>query len=130
MQDPGNALTEDDAIATFLEHRLGRLHARQRLGIEADHEAQAFGHGLNFFHVENWYSIHSVIRSVLRVAGLYERGSRNAQNVQVRHNHVCFGRLPSAFDGFTILQISDMHADGSVKNLGQVACSSRSDRSG
>jgi len=111
MQDPGNAFTADEEIATFLQHRLGRLHARQRLGIEADHEAQAFGQGLNFFHVENWYSIHSVIRSVLRVAGLYERGSRNAQNVQVRHNHVCFGRLPSAFDGFTILQISDMHAD-------------------
>jgi hypothetical protein len=25
-----------------LEKRLGRLHARQRLGIEADHEAQVF----------------------------------------------------------------------------------------
>ena len=43
----------------FLERRLGRLHARQRLGIEAEHEAQAFGQGLNFFHIENWYSIHS-----------------------------------------------------------------------
>jgi len=111
MQGPGNALTEDDGIATFLEHRLGRLHARQRLGIEADHEAQAFGQGLNFFHVENWYSIHSVIRSVLTLAGLYERGGRNAQNVQIRHNHMSFGRLPSAFEGFKILQISDMHAD-------------------
>jgi len=111
MQDPGNALTEDDGTATFLERRLGRLHARQRLGIEADHEAQAFGQGLNFFHVENWYSIHSVIRSVLTLAGLYGRGGRNAQNVQVRHNHVSCGRLPSAFEGFKILQISDMHAD-------------------
>lgn len=111
MQGPGNALTEDDGIATFLEYRLGRLHARQRLGIEADHEAQAFGQGLNFFHVENWYSIHSVIRSVLTLAGLYGRGGRNAQDVQVRHNHVSFGRLPSAFEGFKILQISDMHAD-------------------
>ncbi len=111
MQGPGNALTEDDGIATFLEHRLGRLHARQRLGIEADHEAQAFGQGLNFFHVENWYSIHSVIRSGLTLAGLYGRGGRNAQNVQIRHNHVSFGRLPSAFEGFKVLQISDMHAD-------------------
>jgi hypothetical protein len=32
-----------------LEKRLGRLHARQRLGIEKDHEAQVFGQGLNFF---------------------------------------------------------------------------------
>jgi hypothetical protein len=26
--------------------RLGRLHARSRLGIEADHEAQVFGQGI------------------------------------------------------------------------------------
>ena len=32
-----------------LEKRLGRLHARQRLGIEKDHEAQIFDQGLNFF---------------------------------------------------------------------------------
>jgi predicted nucleic acid-binding protein len=31
-----------------LEQRLGRLHAKQRLGIEKDHEAQIFGQGINF----------------------------------------------------------------------------------
>lgn len=44
--------SDDDMLAT-LEKRLGRLHARQRLGIEKDHEAQIFGQGLNFFHLEN-----------------------------------------------------------------------------
>ena len=46
-----------EAVSSRLERRLGPLHARQRLGIEADHEAQAFGYGLNFFHIENWYSV-------------------------------------------------------------------------
>lgn len=32
-----------------LEKRLGRLHARLRFGIEADHEAQVFGQGINYF---------------------------------------------------------------------------------
>jgi hypothetical protein len=36
-----------------LEKRLGRPHARLRLGIEADHEAQVFGQGINYFHIEN-----------------------------------------------------------------------------
>ena len=36
-----------------LEKRLGRLHSRLRLGIEADHEAQVFGQGINYFHIEN-----------------------------------------------------------------------------
>lgn len=102
--------TEQEILA-FLEGRLGRLHARQRLGIEAEHEAQAFGQGLNFFHIENWYSVHSVIRSVLWIAGLYGRGRRNALDVQLRHNHVRSRRLPRGFDGYTILHISDMHAD-------------------
>ena len=44
----------DVAIANKLEQRLGRLHAKQRLGIEKDHEAQIFGQGISFFHIENW----------------------------------------------------------------------------
>ena len=32
--------------------RLGRLHAKLRLGIETDHEAQIFGQGINFFHID------------------------------------------------------------------------------
>jgi hypothetical protein len=37
-------------------------NAKQRLGIEKDHEAQIFGQGINFFHIENWYSIYLLIR--------------------------------------------------------------------
>ena len=44
-----------------LEERLGPLHARQRLEIERDHEAQVFGQGLTFFHLENWYSAPAII---------------------------------------------------------------------
>src|ERR1700681_1339208 len=102
-------------ILSDLEHRLGPLHANQRLGIETDHEAQAFGQGLNFFHVENWYSIHSVIRNVLRLTGLYGRGLRNAERVELRRNDIKLAQLPASFDGFSILHISDMHAD---MNLG------------
>jgi predicted MPP superfamily phosphohydrolase len=107
-------------ILSDLERRLGPLHARQRLGIETDHEAQVFGQGLNFFHVENWYSIHSVIRTALRLAGLYERGLRNAERVELRHNDIKFEQLPPSFDGFAILHISDMHADmnpGAMRRL-------------
>ena len=110
----------NDVVLGKLERRLGRLHARQRLGIETDHEAQIFGQGLNFFHIENWYSIHSVIRVALMLSGLYWRGRRNAENIQVKHNTVRLARLPAAFDGFTLLQISDLHADqneGAMRRL-------------
>src|SRR5262249_25857200 len=38
-----------------LERRLGRLYARQRLGIEDEREARVFGRGINYFHPENWF---------------------------------------------------------------------------
>ncbi len=94
-----------------LELRLGRMHARQRLGIERDHEAQVFGRGINFFHIENWYSIHAVIRYSLKLAGLYGRGCRNAGDVLIRHHEVRLPELPPAFDGFTILHLTDLHTD-------------------
>ncbi len=94
-----------------LELRLGRLHARQRLGMEMDDEARVFGGGLNFFHIENWYSVHSVIRNTLKLTGLYWRGRRNAERIEVRRNPILLPRLPAPFDGYTILHISDMHVD-------------------
>ena len=121
MDVTGQDSAADAEFMRFLEGRLGRLHARQRLGIEAEHEAQAFGQGLNFFHIENWYSVHALIRATLRITGLYRRGHRNAQDVRLRHNLVRSARLPRAFDGFTLLHISDLHADMSQPAMRRVA---------
>jgi predicted MPP superfamily phosphohydrolase len=101
----------DNEIEQQLEQRLGHLHARQRLGIETEHEAQIFGQGLNFFHIENWYSAHAIIRTALKLTGLYRRARRNAERVLVRHNEITFPGLPPSFDGFTILHLSDLHVD-------------------
>src|SRR3972149_3973474 len=98
-------------ILALLERRLGRLHARQRLGIEQDHEAQVFGQGIGFFHLENWYKSHFLIRNSLRLAGLYRRGQRNAEAVELKRNPIPSKNLPAAFDGFTILHLTDLHVD-------------------
>jgi uncharacterized protein len=39
----------DEAVLNKLDRRLGRLHAKLRLGIETDHEAQIFGQGIKLF---------------------------------------------------------------------------------
>jgi predicted MPP superfamily phosphohydrolase len=113
----------NDPIVEKLEQRLGRLHARQRLGIERDHEAQIFGQGLNFLHIENWYSIHALIRVVLKSTGLYWRGVRNSARIRLVHNQLLFKTLPRLFDGFTILHISDLHVDmnpGAMRRLAEL----------
>jgi len=94
-----------------LEQRLGPIHARQRLGIETDHEAQVFGQGLTFFHLENLSSAPAIIRNALKLTGLYWRARRNADRIVVRRNELRFAALPSLFDGYTILHISDMHVE-------------------
>jgi uncharacterized protein len=109
LNDRNLLVTQD--VSELLEKRLGRLHAKLRLGIETDHEAQIFGQGMNYFHIENLPSSHFVIRTCLKLTGLYGRGCRNAAQIEVRQNFIRSTRIPKAFDGYTILQLSDLHVD-------------------
>jgi hypothetical protein len=77
----GGSCSMDEDILRKLEERLGPLHARQRLGIETDHEAKIFGQSLLSFHIVNWYPVHSVIRNALKLTGLYWRGRRNTGSI-------------------------------------------------
>ena len=101
----------DEDVLRKLEIRLGPLHARQRLGIERDHEAQVFGQGLTFFHLENSSWAEWIIRNVLKATGLYWRARQNAERILVKRNDMRFKTLPPLFEGFTILHISDLHVD-------------------
>jgi uncharacterized protein len=98
-------IQHDHDILSDLERRLGPLHANQ---------------GLNFFHVENWYSIHSAIRNALRLVGRHGHRLRNAERVEVRHNDITVAQLLPSFDGFTMLHISDNHVDISQGAMGRL----------
>ena len=101
----------DEDILEKLERRLERLHARQRIGIEDDHEARMLGRGLGFFHPRKWRRSPTIIRGALKLTGLYRRARKNAERIQIRHQDILLPQLPPAFDGFTLLQISDLHVD-------------------
>ncbi|WP_250655250.1 metallophosphoesterase [Alkalimarinus coralli] len=98
-------------IQKQLEVRMGAEHARKRLAIEKAHTAQVFGQGRNFFHIENWYSVHSVIRNTLRLCLMHKRGQQNARDIQVKRNTVQLSNLHRDLEGFTILHLSDLHVD-------------------
>jgi len=85
--------------------RVGAEHVERRLKVEAEHEAQLFGQGLIFFNLENWYAAPWIIRSALKLTGLYSRARRNADHIVVRRNTLEFAKLPPAFDNFTILHL-------------------------
>lgn len=97
-------------IHDWLTRRLGAVHARQRLGIE-DETPQVFGKGLNFFHPENWYSGYAILRYLLKLTGIYWYGRRKALDIQLKRNDIKIPHLPAAFDGLTLLHLSDLHVD-------------------
>jgi predicted MPP superfamily phosphohydrolase len=110
----------NETILETLDSRLGPLHARQRLGIENDHEARASREGLKLFPFENRRLSPAVIRRALKLTGLYWRARKNAENIQIRQHDIRVRQLPTAFDGFAILQLSDLHVDisaGAMRRL-------------
>jgi len=64
----GDGSVMNRAVLTKLERRLGR-HCTQNC---------------NFLHIENWCSVHSVIRTTLKLMGLYWRDRKKAEQIQVR----------------------------------------------
>ena len=102
---------DQNPLERLLEHRVSPAHLRQRLGIERDREKRIFGQGPAFFHIENWYSVHALMRGLLRLSGLHGRGRRNALKLQVTRNEIWINDLPQAFEGFTLLHLTDLHLD-------------------
>ena len=105
------SLPTENPLFKLLEQRVNPSHLKQRLGIELDREQKIFSQGPNFFHIENWYSIHAFIRNTLRLSLLHRRGQKNALDLQVTQNTLTLPQLPDAFEGYRILHISDLHID-------------------
>jgi uncharacterized protein len=101
----------NEDILTILERRLGLLKARWRPENGKDHEYQPFDQGKDLFLLEKIAPSPVLIRTVLRVTGLYRRGINNAAKVTLRHNHIVSSHLPKAFNGFNIVQLSDLHVE-------------------
>ena len=92
--------------APTLEARVGHLHARYRLALEARRPPQAVGNvrgGLDRHAITPV----SVIARMARLAGL-ATGSES-QPPQVIHNTFAIRGLAAALDGLTLAHISDLH---------------------
>ncbi|MCZ6862687.1 MAG: metallophosphoesterase [Alphaproteobacteria bacterium] len=84
---------------------------QQRLGMEAAEEKHTPSAVTTRRH---WFDFNQMLRVFgwgLRLCGLYERGIRNALDIQLKRMELGFANLPAEFDGFRILQLSDLHVD-------------------
>ncbi|MGD9613996.1 MAG: metallophosphoesterase [Alphaproteobacteria bacterium] len=104
-----------------LDRRLGTAHATERLRRESRHEQRVSRGGLASLRLRNLQYSPLLVRGALKAVGLYRRARANAARVQVEENLLRFATLPEAFDGFTILHVSDMHVDISAEAMRQLA---------
>lgn len=65
----------------------------------------------------HWYKfllLMKTFRVFLTLTGLFKKGVRNAEDITLREIPLYFRNLPEAFEGFTILHLSDLHLDSMV----------------
>jgi len=63
---------------------------------------------------QHWNLLRSImwmVKGVLKLSGQYSRGVRNAYDLTVPETEVSFADLPAAFDGLTLLHLTDLHLD-------------------
>jgi predicted MPP superfamily phosphohydrolase len=109
-QGPANQMNREFPYDAMVQ-RIGRAHLAHRLHMQSHWVSHVMGHGLTYFHIENMLWLHWLIRLCVRSVGLYRWGQRQALNAEVRRNAVAIRGWPRSFDGFTILQLSDLHLD-------------------
>jgi predicted MPP superfamily phosphohydrolase len=105
---------EASSLAERLQPRIAVEQEFARLGHSSRHGP--------LYRVFEHRVIRPSIKTMLYCAGLYARGVRNALRPIVREVPLHFPNLPPAFDGFRILQISDLHIDGTDGLAEALAC--------
>jgi predicted MPP superfamily phosphohydrolase len=71
-------------------------------------------------HLENFNISGALGSAVLRFIGLYRRGIHNAMDLQVNEFIIHLENLPSAFDGFRIMLMADLHIDGKIDLVNKI----------
>ncbi len=105
----------DKDIYNNLLKRIGKKHLGKRLSRQVILAANYYSKiDPTPFHFENIPWINSTLKFLLKMTGLYERGLQNAIDYKVEQIKVPVRNLPLPFDGFKILQISDIHGDGLI----------------
>lgn len=96
-----------------LKHRLSGVLLQERLNKQAKHEARETHQGEGIFKLERFrhVSIDRWAERLLKLCLLWERAHRNIFQIQVVEQTWSLANLPPSFDGFRLLQLSDLHLD-------------------
>jgi uncharacterized protein len=65
-----------------------------------------------WLNIQDAFYYHVVMRGAFRLLGIYEKGRQNALQIRLRDLSLSFTNLPAAFDGYSLIFMSDLHLDG------------------
>lgn len=112
-----------------LANRLGRERLQRRLNAQASHWANISHQGSGIFKLEKRFPLDPLVAQCLRLTGLAKRAHRNYLNPRLVEQSWHLPRLPTVFDGFRLLQLTDLHldldeafTDALIRRLAGISC--------
>jgi len=91
--------------------RLGPSLLRRRLHAQADLRARLVHQGEGALAVEKIIPVDRIIERILELSGFAARGRDNCLDIRTVVREQPLSHLPTSFDGFRLLQLSDLHLD-------------------
>lgn len=89
-------------------------HHKTRFRLQSEKSSALFGGGSSSEHLDDMRTISAAVDNLLKFTGFKGRARRNCLDYRLERNDVFLPDLPAAFDGYTILHLSDLHSDGLV----------------
>jgi predicted MPP superfamily phosphohydrolase len=88
-----------------------QLWASNRFSMETENlKSKRYG-GKTHHHWYLFLFLLKFLKSLLKITGLYQRGINNGNNIVLTKRELVLKDLPESFDGFTIVQLSDLHIE-------------------
>lgn len=99
----------------MMNNILGNSHHHQtRLRLQSEKASVLPGEVPVLTHQGDLRAISAAVENLLKYTGFQGRARRNCFDYRLERNDVYLQNLPASFDGYTILHLSDLHADGLV----------------
>ncbi len=104
-------MIKQSGVARDLRERLGNQLFEKRLERQTGKRAKLQHQGEGVFRLERLIPFDAAVGAVLQLLGLRETLRRRFLDVQLVTQEWKLPALPAAFDGFRLLQLSDLHCD-------------------
>lgn len=112
--------TREDPYAELIE-RLGEKKLRQRLLVQANHWAKLSHQGEGIFKLEKYVSVDDLAKWCLKLSLLWPLAHGNIFKIRTVEQHWHLPKLPTAFEGFRLLHLADLHVDIEPKLVSVIA---------